>query len=111
MPAPMMRLTAEAMLNVRLRNSRRGMAGSSTRRSTRTNTTPSTTAAADSPTMSGEPQACSFPPQVVTRTRHTMAADRTVVPSQSMRTRSRRIEAGSTMLVTTRATRPIGRLT
>jgi len=69
-----------------------------------------TTEPDDSPTMSGEPQARSTPPHVVTRTMPLTATVNSVAPRRSIRTWRFVSEAGSTVLVTARASAPSGRL-
>ncbi len=80
---PRTKPAALASANVALRNSRSGRIGSRVRASWTTNSTPSTTPAANRPTITPEPQAYSAPPQLSASSRQLTPATSSAAPIQS----------------------------
>ena len=109
--APSRKLIAKHTAATELPNSLSGRIGSCTRRSWTTNATVRITAAVASPMMTADRHAYSAPPHTATSMIDDTAATINAAPRKSMRWSWRwNGTRRSTLEVTTRATRPSGRL-
>ena len=109
--APSRKLMAKHTAATELPKSLSGRIGSGTRRSWATNATVKIIAATVRPRMTGEPHAYSAPPHTATSMIDDTPATINAAPRKSMRCSWRRNGTRrSTLEVTTKATRPSGRL-
>lgn len=114
MAKPSRKPMIEISVKLRLANSCSGMIGSTTFRSTATNSASVTAAIATRVRICQEPQAYSLPPQVVMSTRAVMPTDSRPAPAQSIRTVPpawRSFGRCSCVTIMASAMAPIGRFT